>query len=70
MRDLADIFAQLGMSQYFGAFVQEGFDSWDTILDITESDLYVSQFQSPSLTFSLSFQSFLCKSTDLCFPTI
>ncbi|CAI4216537.1 unnamed protein product [Parascedosporium putredinis] len=39
MRDLADIFAQLGMSQYFGVFVQEGFDSWDTILDITESDL-------------------------------
>ncbi|KAH8199380.1 hypothetical protein TruAng_006466 [Truncatella angustata] len=36
---LEEIFQELGISQYLGAFVDQGFDSWDTILDITESDL-------------------------------
>ncbi|PKS06675.1 hypothetical protein jhhlp_007426 [Lomentospora prolificans] len=39
MQTLAEIFSELGISQYLRAFVQEGFDSWNTILDITESDL-------------------------------
>jgi hypothetical protein len=38
--DLEVIFSQLGMIQYLDAFVEQGFDTWDTVLDITESDLY------------------------------
>lgn len=33
------VFRELGISQYLDAFVDQGFDSWETILDITESDL-------------------------------
>lgn len=40
--DLESILAELGLSQYLGAFVEQGFDEWDIILDIQESDLYVS----------------------------
>ncbi|KAF3015596.1 hypothetical protein G7054_g11048 [Neopestalotiopsis clavispora] len=39
MNRLDQIFEELGISQYLGAFVDQGFDSWETILDITESDL-------------------------------
>jgi hypothetical protein len=39
--DLESIFAELGLSQYLGAFIEQGFDEWDIILDIQESDLYV-----------------------------
>jgi hypothetical protein len=38
MTALEDIFAELGISHYLGDFIEQGFDSWDTILDITESD--------------------------------
>lgn len=38
MTDLAEIFAELGISHYLREFVEQGFDTWDTILDITESD--------------------------------
>ncbi|KAM3066849.1 hypothetical protein ACMFMF_009902 [Clarireedia jacksonii] len=38
MTDLAEIFAELGISHYLHDFIEQGFDSWDTILDITESD--------------------------------
>jgi hypothetical protein len=38
MSDLSGIFAELGISQYLNAFLDQGFDSWETILDITESD--------------------------------
>lgn len=38
-QSLEEIFAELGISQYLEAFVDQGFDSWETILDITESDL-------------------------------
>ncbi|PQE11646.1 hypothetical protein CJF32_00004809 [Rutstroemia sp. NJR-2017a WRK4] len=38
MTDLAEIFAELGISHYLHNFIEQGFDSWDTILDITESD--------------------------------
>ena len=40
--DLESIFAELGLSQYLGSFIEQGFDEWDIILDIQESDLYVS----------------------------
>jgi hypothetical protein len=36
---LESIFGELGISQYLSGFIDQGFDSWDTILDITESDL-------------------------------
>ncbi|KAJ6784781.1 hypothetical protein PWT90_10133 [Aphanocladium album] len=38
-RELDSVFAELGLAQYLDAFVDQGFDSWDTILDIQESDL-------------------------------
>ncbi|OAA69480.1 High mobility group, superfamily [Cordyceps fumosorosea ARSEF 2679] len=38
-RELESVFAELGLAQYLDAFVDQGFDSWDTILDIQESDL-------------------------------
>lgn len=40
-RDLGPTFRELGLSQYLDAFVDQGFDSWETILDIQESDLDV-----------------------------
>jgi hypothetical protein len=39
MAELEAILAALGISQYLNGFVEQGFDSWDVILDITESDL-------------------------------
>lgn len=38
-QDLETIFRELGISQYLDTFVEQGFDTWDTILDIQESDL-------------------------------
>ena len=40
MAALAPILARLGLSQYLDRFVTEGFDTWETLLEITESDLY------------------------------
>ncbi|KAF2405511.1 hypothetical protein EJ06DRAFT_28612 [Trichodelitschia bisporula] len=39
MTDLSDRLERLGLTQYLEIFVQEGFDTWETVLDITESDL-------------------------------
>lgn len=39
MSDLGHILARLGISQYLGSFIEEGFETWETVLDITESDL-------------------------------
>lgn len=39
MNDLGERLERLGLSQYLEVFAAEGFDSWETILDITESDL-------------------------------
>jgi len=41
MTELKERLESLGLTQYLEAFVSEGFDSWETIQDITESDLYV-----------------------------
>ncbi|RDL36622.1 uncharacterized protein BP5553_05974 [Venustampulla echinocandica] len=38
MTKLGEIFAELGISQYLDEFIEQGFDTWETILDITESD--------------------------------
>ena len=29
------------MTQYLGPFQEQGFDTWDSVLDITEADMYV-----------------------------
>lgn len=45
---LEAIFGELGITQYLDIFVDQGFDTWETILDITESDLLVCPLD-PSL---------------------
>ncbi|KAI4167609.1 MAG: hypothetical protein LQ343_007073 [Gyalolechia ehrenbergii] len=40
MTDLGPVLDRLGLGQYLGKFIEEGFEAWDTVLDITESDLY------------------------------
>lgn len=37
--ELVVIFSELGLSQYINTFLEQGFNAWDTILNITESDL-------------------------------
>ncbi|KAI2636010.1 hypothetical protein GGS21DRAFT_489725 [Xylaria nigripes] len=39
MNSLETVLGELGISQYLDSFIDQGFDTWDTILDITESDL-------------------------------
>lgn len=39
MNELGQILLRLGIGQYVDAFIAEGFDNWETVLDITESDL-------------------------------
>ncbi|KAI9826512.1 MAG: hypothetical protein M1826_006613 [Phylliscum demangeonii] len=39
MTALAPILDRLGISQYAGIFLAEGFDTWEILLDITEEDL-------------------------------
>lgn len=41
MTELGPIFDRLGLGQYLERFLDEGFETWETVLDITESDLYV-----------------------------
>lgn len=38
-KQLEAIFGELGIAQYLDVFLDQGFDTWETILDITESDL-------------------------------
>ena len=38
-QQLETIFRELGIVQYRSAFINQGFDSWESIMDITESDL-------------------------------
>ncbi|KAK4077963.1 transcriptional regulator family: HMG [Purpureocillium lilacinum] len=37
--ELARILTQLGLTQYLGVLVDEGFDTWEAVLDIQEPDL-------------------------------
>ncbi|KAI4212664.1 MAG: hypothetical protein LQ349_009332 [Xanthoria aureola] len=39
MTDPGPIFDRLGLGQYLERFVDEGFETWETVLDVTESDL-------------------------------
>lgn len=47
-RDFKGILEDLGLSQYHDAFVNQGFDAWDIILDIQESDLSVPSSNTSS----------------------
>ncbi|KEF62769.1 uncharacterized protein A1O9_00742 [Exophiala aquamarina CBS 119918] len=38
MTDIAPYLERLGLEQYFDAFIGEGFDTWETVLDIQETD--------------------------------
>ena len=42
MTDLGPYLERLGLAQYLNAFVGEGFDTWETVLDIQETDLWVA----------------------------
>jgi hypothetical protein len=44
MTALEDNLERLGLGQYLDAFVGEGFDTWDTLLDIQEADLSVHAY--------------------------
>lgn len=37
--DLHSTLSRLGLAQYIARFEDEGFETWGTVLDITESDL-------------------------------
>lgn len=40
MTELGLILSRLDLRQYLDKFVSEGFDTWETLSDITEADLY------------------------------
>jgi len=42
MTTLKSLLERLDLLRYHDAFVDEGFDTWETLMDITESDLYVA----------------------------
>ncbi|MCJ1225733.1 hypothetical protein MMC12_002382 [Toensbergia leucococca] len=39
MTELTPVLSRLGLEQYLERFISEGFETWETVLDITESDL-------------------------------
>jgi len=39
MTPLRSMLDEMGLAQYAQAFADEGFDTWTTLMDITESDL-------------------------------
>lgn len=41
MADIELTLSWLGMPQYLERFMEAGFDSWETLLEITENDLEV-----------------------------
>lgn len=42
MADLYPVLSRLDLAQYIPKFHEEGFETWETVLDITESDLWDS----------------------------
>lgn len=40
MTELGLVLYRLDLQQYLDKFVSEGFDTWETLSDITEADLY------------------------------
>lgn len=59
MTELAEKLDELDLAQYLDRFLKQGFDTWDTILDITEPDLYVlgHQFSPHALGLILTRRS-------------
>ncbi|CAK7266883.1 hypothetical protein SEPCBS119000_002257 [Sporothrix epigloea] len=51
------VLEELNLSQYYTSFVDHGFDTWDTILDITESDLRIANFRGVAPDVALSAQA-------------
>ncbi|KKY29011.1 putative hmg box protein [Phaeomoniella chlamydospora] len=45
MSDLGAILASLGLEQYHDALISEGFDTWESVQDITENDLEALNFK-------------------------
>jgi len=45
MADLTDVLARLGLSEYLQVLVENGFHSWETVVDITEEDLTALHFK-------------------------
>ena len=48
MAGIRPVLARLGLEQYTDRFADEGFETWDTILNITESDLYADSCLAPN----------------------
>ena len=42
MTNLGSVLGRLGLDQYQDALIEEGFDTWETVLDIQETDLCVT----------------------------
>lgn len=53
MGDLEITLTWLGMDRYLERFIEAGFDSWETVLEITENDLDVSTLHLLQHRFSL-----------------
>lgn len=71
MSDLKDRLARLGLSQYHQVFAAEGFDTWDTLGDITESDLYAASvtlqvIKADNIKELSQRQAWTSKGTSLC----
>lgn len=45
MPDLTEVLARLGLSEYHQVLVENGFHSWETVVDITEEDLTALNFK-------------------------
>lgn len=45
MPDLTDVLERLGLSEYHRVLVENGFHSWETVVDITEEDLTALHFK-------------------------
>lgn len=39
MSEVRHVLEKLGLSMYANSLIAEGFDTWETLTDITESDL-------------------------------
>lgn len=60
MADLELSLSWLGMDRYLERFIEAGFDSWETILEITENDLDVSPLQLlPHRSSLINFRSLM-----------
>lgn len=61
MKELEEVLERLGLRQYLEVLTDEGFERWETVLDITEQDLYVSSMRTLCL-FPESFHLHACLS--------